>query len=71
MPDSTVSINIFLADDSDMVRDRVAAMLASRAMNIVGQGLPRLIFRRSCSLVSKHNAPMIDIGIVANGLSQI
>ena len=36
MPERTVPIKVFLADDSAMIRERVAAMLAARAMNIVG-----------------------------------
>lgn len=31
------SLNVFLADGSALVRDRVAALLATRAMTIVGQ----------------------------------
>lgn len=30
-------MKVFLADDSAMIRDRVAEMLAARAMNIVGE----------------------------------
>ena len=37
MPQSNVPVKVFLADDSALIRDRVAAMLASRAMDIVGQ----------------------------------
>ena len=37
MPQSNLPVKVFLADDSALIRDRVAAMLASRAMDIVGQ----------------------------------
>ncbi|HWI83312.1 response regulator transcription factor [Ramlibacter sp.] len=30
-------MKVFLADDSAMIRDRVAAMLATRAMDVVGE----------------------------------
>jgi DNA-binding NarL/FixJ family response regulator len=36
MPDSTVPVKVFLADDSALIRGRVAAMLTRKAMNIVG-----------------------------------
>jgi two-component system response regulator DesR len=36
MADRSVPVKVFLADDSAMVRERVAAMLSARAMNIVG-----------------------------------
>lgn len=36
MPDSTVPVKVFLADDSALIRGRVAAMLTQKAMNIVG-----------------------------------
>ena len=36
MQHSTVPIRVFLAEDSGLIRDRVAAMLTTRAMNIVG-----------------------------------
>lgn len=32
-----VPVKVFLADDSDLIRDRVAAMLMSRQMLVVGQ----------------------------------
>ena len=32
-----VKVRVFLADDSALIRDRVAAMLATRAIDIVGQ----------------------------------
>ena len=34
---TTVPIKVFLAEDSRLIRDRVAAMLTTRAMDIVGQ----------------------------------
>ncbi len=37
MPESTAPVKVFLADDSALIRDRVAAMLASSAMAIVGE----------------------------------
>ena len=37
MTDSAGSVKVFLADDSAMIRERVAAMLASRHMDIVGE----------------------------------
>ncbi len=37
MPQSKVPVKVFLADDSALIRERVAAMLVDRAMNIVGQ----------------------------------
>jgi len=37
MPQRNDSVKVFLADDSAMIRDRVAAMLVARAMDIVGQ----------------------------------
>lgn len=36
MPQSTLPVKVFLADDSALIRDRVAAMLAARAMDVVG-----------------------------------
>ena len=36
MPDADVAIKVFLADSSILIRDRVAAMLGARGMNIVG-----------------------------------
>ena len=37
MAERSFPVKVFLADNSVLVRDRVAAMLAARAMNIVGQ----------------------------------
>ena len=37
MPDSNVPLRVFLVDDSAMIRERVAAMLARQDMDIVGQ----------------------------------
>jgi DNA-binding NarL/FixJ family response regulator len=37
MPQRNVPVKVFLADDSAMIRDRVAAMLADQSMDIVGQ----------------------------------
>jgi two-component system response regulator DesR len=37
MSTSTVPVKVFLADDSTMIRDRVASMLAGRAIDIVGE----------------------------------
>lgn len=37
MTESRVPVKVFLADDSAMIRERVAAMLASQAMHIVGE----------------------------------
>jgi DNA-binding NarL/FixJ family response regulator len=37
MPQSNAPVKVFLADDSALIRDRVAAMLVAGAMNIVGQ----------------------------------
>lgn len=37
MQESKVPVNVFLVDDSAMIRDRVAGMLAAHAMNIVGE----------------------------------
>lgn len=36
MPQSDVPVRVFLADDSALIRDRVAAMLGARAMDVVG-----------------------------------
>lgn len=38
MQTSTVSVKVFLADDSAPIRQRVAAMLAASAMTVVGEG---------------------------------
>ena len=38
MPSRTAPVNVYLADDSQLIRARVSAMLAARAMNIVGEG---------------------------------
>lgn len=37
MPTRNVPVKVFLADDSELIRERVAAMLVDRSMNIVGQ----------------------------------
>jgi len=37
MPQSNLPLKVFLADDSAMIRERVAAMLSAGAMAIVGQ----------------------------------
>jgi DNA-binding NarL/FixJ family response regulator len=37
MPTRNVPVKVFLADDSALIRERVAAMLVDRSMNIVGQ----------------------------------
>jgi len=37
MTESRAPVKVFLADDSAMIRERVAAMLAARAMNVVGE----------------------------------
>jgi two-component system response regulator DesR len=37
MPQSNATVKVFLADDSAIIRDRVAQMLSSRAMDIVGE----------------------------------
>lgn len=37
MPLRHAPINVFLADDSEMIRDRVADLLRSSAMSVVGQ----------------------------------
>lgn len=37
MPQQRVPVKVFLADDSDLVRDRVAALLVSNEMLVVGQ----------------------------------
>ena len=37
MPTSTVPVKVFLADDSALIRDRVAAMLTMRSIDIVGE----------------------------------
>jgi DNA-binding NarL/FixJ family response regulator len=37
MPQSTITLKVFLADDSAAIRERVAAMLAAGQMTIVGQ----------------------------------
>ena len=37
MPERTAPVKVFLADDSALIRDRVAAMLVARSMDIVGQ----------------------------------
>jgi DNA-binding NarL/FixJ family response regulator len=37
MSTSNVPVKVFLADDSSMIRDRVATMLAGRAIDIVGE----------------------------------
>lgn len=38
MPEINAQLNVFLADDSAMIRNRVAAMLATHDMTIVGEG---------------------------------
>ncbi|MFI5446876.1 response regulator transcription factor [Polaromonas sp. UC242_47] len=37
MPDRLLPMSVFLADDSALIRNRVAVMLGAQAMNIVGQ----------------------------------
>lgn len=37
MPQNDINVKVFLADDSALIRDRVAAMLGASAMTIVGQ----------------------------------
>jgi two-component system response regulator DesR len=37
MPQRNAPVKVFLADDSALIRERVAAMLLDRAMNVVGQ----------------------------------
>jgi DNA-binding NarL/FixJ family response regulator len=37
MTESQGPVTVFLADDSAMIRERVAAMLAARSMNVVGE----------------------------------
>jgi DNA-binding NarL/FixJ family response regulator len=37
MPQQQVPVKVFLADDSDLIRDRVAALLVSNEMRVVGQ----------------------------------
>jgi DNA-binding NarL/FixJ family response regulator len=37
MPVSAAPVKVFLVDDSAMIRERVAAMLAANAMDVVGQ----------------------------------
>jgi DNA-binding NarL/FixJ family response regulator len=39
MPQSNVPVKVFLADDSAMIRERVAAMLSAKAMSIVGEAV--------------------------------
>lgn len=42
MPQSQVPLRVFLADDSSLIRDRVAAMLETSAIAVVGQaGTPQ------------------------------
>ena len=36
MPESAAPVKVFLVDDSAMIRERVAAMLAASAMDVVG-----------------------------------
>ena len=38
MPQNTAPVKVFLAEDSALMRERVGAMLAARAMQIVGYG---------------------------------
>jgi DNA-binding NarL/FixJ family response regulator len=38
MPTSAAPLKVFLADDSTLICDRVAAMLASAGMDVVGRG---------------------------------
>jgi DNA-binding NarL/FixJ family response regulator len=38
MPSSAAPVRVFLADDSPLICDRVAAMLASAGMDVVGRG---------------------------------
>jgi DNA-binding NarL/FixJ family response regulator len=38
MPSRTSPVNVYLADDSQLIRDRVASMLAAGSMNVVGEG---------------------------------
>lgn len=37
MPHSRIPVKVFIADDSVLIRDRVAAMLETSAMTVVGQ----------------------------------
>jgi DNA-binding NarL/FixJ family response regulator len=37
MPQRTVSLKVFLADDSALIRTRVAALMATSAVTVVGQ----------------------------------
>jgi DNA-binding NarL/FixJ family response regulator len=39
MPQSNVPVKVFLADDSAMIRERVAAMLSAKAMSVVGEAV--------------------------------
>jgi DNA-binding NarL/FixJ family response regulator len=39
MPQSNFPVKVFLADDSAMIRERVAAMLSAKAMSIVGEAV--------------------------------
>lgn len=39
MPTSNLPVKVFLADDSAMIRERVAAMLAAGAMSVVGEAV--------------------------------
>lgn len=39
MPPSNVPVKVFLADDSAMIRERVAAMLSAGAMSVVGEAV--------------------------------
>jgi DNA-binding NarL/FixJ family response regulator len=39
MPTSNVPLKVFLADDSAMIRERVAAMLAAGEMSVVGEAV--------------------------------
>jgi two-component system response regulator DesR len=39
MPQSNLPVKVFLADDSAMIRERVAAMLSAKAMSVVGEAV--------------------------------
>lgn len=60
MPDADSPVTVFLADDSALIRTRVAAMLAAPWMRIVGQGAtPAACI--SGILASRPDAVVLDV----------
>ena len=60
MPCAAVPIKVFLADDSDLICDRVAAMLGDAGMSVVGRGqTPQACF--DGILASQPDVVVLDV----------